>query len=272
MQTKEDEGNAISQALMGGADKIFDALLQRRIDDGMPRLDALGDVLKAAVKARYGERGQAMRHMDLFLGARGDDVEVSLEKLIAEDHGVRARLVGESLRRANSIHTFREQTTRKMMTLQDPAIDDTITLFQKTYAIEDWCGALGTFPVKWELIACPARKTSPLVVRLVGENIYRWHSNDQRLTRRLHQFADELIEKGRAKPYKMFAPYHTIYVDQIQNKLIRDSFLTQTNPKNSGIGDYFTTDQMELVGEAASQMVRSTGSDLAAKVKRIFWE
>lgn len=246
------ENSMIKDALLGGADSVFDSLLQAEIEQGKSRNDGLANVLIQAVDARYGPHGRAMKHMRHFLSGKGTEVTFALTDLLTEDKGAAARVSGEVLRRANDIMTVSEvRNTQKPMTPKHK-IDPVITLFQKTFAVEDWAGALGTFPITWELIACPAKKTSPLTVLLRGENEYRWHPNDERLTRKLHQFAQELIEAGKAKPFTMKANLQTMLVGQLTGDLQRASFVKQTNPNHNSIAEFATLKQMSLVGKAAA--------------------
>lgn len=265
---KNDQSD-ISKALMEGADKVFDGLLSAEIADGKSPIDAKKSILVRAVDARYGPNGRAMKHMLHFLSGSGQSQEISLSALLKEDAGVRARIEGETVRRANGIQTLREIDEKQRMSLKHGAIDPSITLFQKNFAVDDWCGALGTFALDWSLIACPARKSSPLVVQLSGKNEYRWHPGDERLTRRLHQFAQELIGAGAAKPFMMTVPFTVTMIDQINNKLIRDSFLTQANPKNNSILNYFTSDQLMLAADGSAHAIKKAATDQIQSFSKI---
>lgn len=272
MASDNNEKDLIKEAMLAGSDAIFDALLQRRISDGMARDAALADVLRASVAAHYAERGRAMDHMNHFLAGSGADILISLNTLMDEDAGIKSRMTGELLRRANDIHTVYDNAVKNRMSMVGPTISDVITLFQRNFANRDWCGALGTFPVSWEIINCPSRATSPIVVRTSGHNVYRWHPDDPRLTRRLHQFAQELVEKGKAKEFKMVAKDQVFYVDQINQKLIRDSFLKQTNPNNKKASDYFTGDQMNLVKDALEYKFFTAPTNKITNVIKAFFE
>ncbi len=276
------DGNAIKKALLDSSDNVFDSLLEAEIEQGKSRHEGMGRVLLKAVEARYGANGRAMQHMRHFLLGRGTPMEIRLTELLNEDKGASARISGEILRRANGIMTAREaqaindaqrmslpHNIRRSERAQNASvavnIDPVITLFQKTFAIEDWSGALGTFPITWELIACPSRKTTPLTVLLRGANEYRWHPSDDRLTRRLHQYAQELIDVGQAKPFMMTTGFLTVLVGQLNEGFLRAGFNKQTNPSNNSFGEFFTAEQGALIGQAAIHSTRRSISRFMAQ-------
>lgn len=87
----------------------------------------------------------------------------------------------------------------------EPVIDPIITIFQKNYSTLGWWGALGTFPVRFERVSVDERKKR-VFVRLTGSDEYRWHAEDEsRITVRLHQFGQRLVELGAAKNFTMVA-------------------------------------------------------------------
>jgi hypothetical protein len=238
-------------------DTVFDGLYQKALDSGLDSDAAKASVLRQSVEARYGAHGNAMRHMDHFLSAKGTSVSISLARIMQEDVGVRTRIEGEVWRRANGLKTYSdvqfEHDRVRMSTKRgndNPVIDPIITLFQQTYAIEDWSGALGTYPIRWEAIACPASTSAPLLTRLTGSNRYRWHPEEGRPTRRLHQFASDLIANKKAAEFDMVLIPETHQINQIAPDR-RVNIEKQYNPKHSKLGDYFTSDQLELVEKGA---------------------
>lgn len=246
----EEIKSVFRNGIKGFADSTFEGLLQSEIDSGKSRVDALRAVLIQAVSARYGSNGKAMKHMKHFIGGTGNFLEVSLEDLIREDTGVRTRLNGELLRRANGITTLKESYEASIMSRQ--IIDTRITLFQKTFAVEDWAGALGSFDIIWEIIACPARKSSPLTVALSGKNIYKWHPDDNRITQKLHEYASELVDLGGAKEFEMRTGISVFQFSQIDNCVIEGSFFTQTNPNNNSLKEFLLGAQPELAAKGAT--------------------
>jgi hypothetical protein len=58
----------------------------------------------------------------------------------------------------------------------------------------------------------------------------------------------------------MHIPFALVLVDQVNNRLIRDSFMKQTSPKNSSILDYFTTDQLSLAAGGAGQALKTAAT------------
>jgi hypothetical protein len=136
----------LKKAMLENADAVFDGLLAAEIVSGKTPNDAKKSVLLKSVEARYGANGRAMRHIRHFLSGSGTGLEISLIDLLNEDWGIRKWIEGETIRRANGIETLRETYEKQRMSLKHGVIDSTITLFQKNYAVEDWCGALGTLP------------------------------------------------------------------------------------------------------------------------------
>lgn len=223
----------------------------------------------------YGKADPASLCMDRFLSGAGGTWEFDLQQLFAEDDGAKTRVYAECARRSAGLLTIAEKqkaayqsipgagvlpgetmsrlvansafrnlpapglaSTEEHSRLEQAAIDPIITIFQHNYVKPAWNGALGTFPVRYEIVS-KSVDIRRIFVRLSGDNVYRWHSDDaNRATQPLHAIGSRLIELGIAKEFTMVAKPRIFSVDisvptmpRIEDVIVMTSEF-QTNPKN----------------------------------------
>jgi hypothetical protein len=136
-----------------------------------------GSLLDAVLMETGKVNGHAMRHLWHFLDASGTDLPVDLNLLLAEDQGVR---------RYVSDWDFRED---------GPGI---LTIPQAVFDEADWWCALGEIKLDYEIDR--GRRS----VQLCLEKEYTWHPHEQeRRSQCLHQAAQQLVDKGKAKEFWM---------------------------------------------------------------------
>jgi hypothetical protein len=127
------------------------------------------------------DQPRAQAHLDYYLQGSGATLPVPLDKLIAEDEGVRKKLY---------------------LAVLNAGIDGnqrgTVPIAQSDYKIQDWRNALGSININWR----SGPPMAPGKVRVGFRNEYRWHPTADRVSQCVHQAADRLKAEG-AKDYFM---------------------------------------------------------------------
>jgi hypothetical protein len=178
--------------------------------------------------------GRAAKFLDHFLRGAGSDIVFDCATLLKEDAGVRRRVQSEIDRRLKLHPGLAE---RKLS-----GGDFLIPIRQKDYEVQDWCYALGSFAIEWEVIQEPELHTRaaqcssktghdwldsgtmmlsrsrppgilkpsrlpPSKVKVYGANEYKWHPAAPRVTQCIHQAGDRLTRSNllHASNYWMIA-------------------------------------------------------------------
>ena len=142
--------------------------------------------------------GNAWRHLNHYLDGNGADLTVDLQKVLAEDEGVR-RLIHTTL----------------YMNLGEGKSSGTIPISQSAYKNKDWHFAIGGMNIEWKWIS----GTQPNPVEFKFRNKYRWHPQERRITQCIHQAADDLKVKGAADYFMKGQTRITVSVREWENKL-----------------------------------------------------
>ena len=131
--------------------------------------------------AKMKKNGQARKHLDYYLSGKGGTLAVDLEKVLAEDAGVK-RTIYNQIRKG----------------LAEGKLHGKIPIPQTVYENQDWHYAIGGMNVNYH--AGPPLKAG--IAKLWFKNQYRWHPHDSRITQCVHQAAERLKSKG-ARDYWM---------------------------------------------------------------------
>ena len=192
--------------------------------------------LELAKRIRMEPGGRAEEYLDHFLLGSGKSKNFDIGELIASDKGVSNRLQSEVVRRVLNIRTIREKDQDQRMTLTAAAAQDrrVITIFQKNYENTDWQLSLGTFPFTWEVIGMSTDKRF-IIVTIGGQNTYKWHPSDQRITQFLHRAGHRLAEGGGARNFEMVARPLVFRVSTVNREMLQLVTLKQTNPTPRGL-------------------------------------
>jgi hypothetical protein len=239
-------------ALNSSRQAAFTAVANRILDRHMARLGgdekaAYAEALREIGLIMFDASGRAMAHINHFIGATGAAVDVPLDRLLSEDSSVKDRVIEETYRRALRIPTVREQASLNrqaagLVSLIHPSgIDPEITIFQHNFSNTDWWGALGTYTVKLEVVGQLTERSSSVAVLLQGENLYTWHPNEDRSSKRVHEIGARLEQLGGGKSFPMRSKPTMILVDTSRAAMLRLTTMQQTNP-NPGRG--LTRDQI----------------------------
>lgn len=228
---------------------MVNSLIKSNMAAGAARSDAIKLALLEVGKIMFEPKGRAMKCLGRFLQGRGDPIVFDWYDLEKEDKNVRARLHGELVRRALGMDTIKESLVKSTPLQEDNSI---ITIFQHTYANSDWMYALGSFDIKFE-IARPTLTPRPFVnVRIWGANKYQWYSDEQRVTKRIHEVATELIKAKKAAPFFIEIKPVELTIPINSDNLLYANQGFQNNPK-SGKG-LLSSEQMKLARKKAEEL------------------
>ena len=227
-------------AINGSRQGAFTAVTNRILDRHMALLgdekQALAATLREIGGILFGATGRAMKHIDHFIGATGTEMDVPLDRLLAEDQSVKDRLIEETYRRALRIPTVREQAnldrqSAGLVSLVHPGgIDPEITIFQHNYSSTDWWGALGTYSVRLDVVGNLTARSSSVAVLLQGDNLYTWHPKEDRSSKRVHEIGARLEQLGGGKSFPMRSKPTMVLIDTSRAAILRLTTMQQTNP------------------------------------------
>ena len=127
--------------------------------------------LEIARMATMWNKPRASSHLGHYLSGQGTDVCVETSDLFRDDVGVRCVF-------------YKDVSTQ----LRRGLTQGNATVPQWAYTNEDWLYALGGIEINW------FTKGDSVTAWFV--NWYCWHPNEQRLTQRLHQAAENLKTHG----------------------------------------------------------------------------
>ena len=211
--------------------------------------------LKLAIRIRMQPGGRAEEYLNHFLSGDGSPKYFDIGDLIATDKGVANRLQSEVVRRVLKIKTVRELREDNRMSLTPEAAQDrnVITIFQKNYENTDWQLCLGTFPFTWDIIGMSDGKES-IIVSIGGKNKYKWHPNDKRITRFLHEAGYRLAASGDARNFDMVAKPLVYKVSTVNREILRLATFTQTNPNHRGLIGDETSETISQVSRAFDEI------------------
>jgi hypothetical protein len=211
--------------------EIIQNEIQRLLEKNKAQFDDeaeyLSQTLRDAATIMFGEADPAYMCMDRFLKGSGEAWEFDLNELFGADKGARSRVFSETIRRALQLPTLHERENVKGFGVWAPAvldekirqvIDPVITIFQRNYSTLEWWGALGTYNISWEVVGRSGAKDR-LFVKLSGDGEYRWHPQDNRSTKALHQMGHRLTELGKAKNFPMIGKPRTFSVDVTKRRM-----------------------------------------------------
>lgn len=211
-----------------GITGMINSMIAKEVAGGAAREDAIKLALLEVGKIMFVPRGRAMQYLGHFLGGSGSSIEVDWRALEKEDKNVHARVHAEIVRRALGMDTIIEGLVKGTPAEQDRS---TITLFQSTYAIQDWQFALGTFGIQF-VVNKPTRTPDPFVSATIwGSNEYKWYASEDRVTKRIHEVAQELVEKRKARPFQMFLRPTELLIPINSANLLFGTAGFQNNPK-----------------------------------------
>lgn len=225
-----EQGNGIKGFFQQLGEGFFDLVIAVRNRADLSEDEKNLEIMRIARDVAMQPGGLAQEYMDHFLDNTGTEKVFDTLQLLAQDPDVRRRLTSECVRRGLGIQTEREKT-------QDPALtaeyNREITIFQKTYANQDWKFALGTFGFRWSVVNLSV-DSGRIFVKVWGENVYRWHGGEDRVTRCIHEAADALVAAGKAAPFTMRAKPAILVLSTFNPDLLEGKTLKQVNPNNSG--------------------------------------
>lgn len=155
------------------------------IIDAVCKITTDQTTLDIAQAATMKSGGRAEKFLQHYLEGSEKDLKVDIQKLLREDRGVR-----------KTIENFITSTINKPFT---PAPSSKIPLPQYVFKSSDWKYATGSINMRWKMI--PATMIDKrIAVQLSFKNQYRWHPNENRITKCVHQAAENLKING-AKDY-----------------------------------------------------------------------
>lgn len=165
--------------------------------------------------------GRAAEYLDHFLKGSGETKTFEAAHLLAAEPGIRSRVYSEILRKDLGIKVGSER--------RPTSVDPVITIFQKNYIDQDWWFALGTFGFDWDVIG---RAKDRFFVKIAGKNEYKWHPEEDRITKELHQAGDRLVKDGKAKNFWIVANPAVLSIPNYEanSSLIRMTTLHAFNP------------------------------------------
>lgn len=261
---EEIDGGKLIAALQAAGEKYADIVTGIQSSNDSPD-EKNRKIMELAKKLTMKPGGRAEEYLDHFLDGSGNDKHFMIQTLIAEDSAVSTRLATECVRRCLGLKTWREQRRSARMT-PDPDLNKYITIFQKTYANRDWAFALGTFNFEYALVNV-SDDAKRIFVRLSGDNTYRWHPEENRITKFIHQAADSLVKSGSAKNFKIVAIPAVLVFSVLNRDLLSITSARQYNPDNSEAFGGVTAGKMF---DAASDAVQERVSDEISKFGRRF--
>ena len=172
--------------------------------------------------------GRAAQFLEHFLSGSGKTIKFDCKTLLKEDSGVRQRVTSEIIKRIKA--------NPSLLTAKYCGGDLCMPIRQSDFSVLDWKYALGSFPIEWSVIATKkpysrgpmcvfnlgvnyidlgtlalTKSKSPglyseevaTAVYIYGENEYKWHPTDDRISQCVHK-AGERLTKSKTTPAKNF--------------------------------------------------------------------
>lgn len=211
-----------------------EAMLAEEMFKGSDRTTALKLVLRRIGSVIFPPNGQAVRHLDHFLGNSGNPIDIDLNDLL-KDPNVFKRLNDEIVRRSLKFSTIVEKSLEGTGLVDDLS---EITIFQNTYANKDWKNALGTFSFKFQVVKVPSipeKIEGTIVVKLWASNEYRWYPDEDRISKIVHQFADELVQLKKSASFSMNITPRYYLVPITKSSLVQAMSGVRSNPIGAGV-------------------------------------
>jgi hypothetical protein len=183
-------------------------------------------------RIKFGTDTRPYKYMMHFLGGSGKEVHINLAELFKDDKGIKDRVISEVFRRVSKVNTVSEKQRMAVSTSQFPnGIDPVITLSQSNFTDENWRLSLGTYSLEIKQLYEPKADGGAIAVTLVGDNLYRWHAGQARITQTIHQIGVALVNLGEAKDFRMVSNTMSFLVDKQYAKLLELTTLRQFNPQ-----------------------------------------
>jgi hypothetical protein len=187
--------------------------------------------------------GRAAKYLDHFLRGSGEPITFEMKELLAQDSLIRSRVELEIMRKMSvaadptgAPRTPREKTNGVKVGTErhDWSVDPCVTLFQKSYSDQDWWFALGTFNVDWKL---QMSAEGYHYVQLSGENEYKWHPEENRITQCLHRAGARLTSAGSGSNFMIRAIPCVIVLSEVKRKMVAMMAVHSFNP-SSGLPSF----------------------------------
>ena len=197
-----------------------------------------GDKLQKAFieigETMFDKNSLPLDYMKHFIIGKGKTKYFELAELFAEDKNVRRRVYSEVTRRSLKVKTIAETARAdKSCTKVEGGIDPVITIFQKNYETVKWWGALGTFPITYTPAATMRNKESRFPVIIKGENLYQWHPDEDRTSKKVHQIGARLVQIRKADNFVIRGKPVLVMVDPQHKDILKLTTMTQENPQVS---------------------------------------
>jgi hypothetical protein len=180
--------------------------------------------------------GRAEKYLNHFLGGSGNPVEFTMKDLLSEDSLVSTRVEMELLRKLPALSNkstpadIVNPRTKVGSERHEWSVDPCITIFQKNFSNQDWWYALGTFNINWKVLQTSAQHH---YVKVWGENEYKWHPEEDRITQCLHQAGDRLAHTGKGRNFMMRSIPGVVVLSETRRKMIETISVHSFNPNNN---------------------------------------
>ncbi len=166
--------------------KDFDFYISKFIIDSAVFFTPDEATIWLAKQIGIGDNPIALACLDHYLKGSGKDFIIDLNKFLTDDRGVAGRLYKEITKNLISKSTF-----------------GTVKIEQWHFSSSDWHKALGTVHIEWTAsFVSEDKEYLKYNIKLHFKDRYRWHPDDQRITKSVHMVMERQKEKG-AKEFWM---------------------------------------------------------------------